>query len=207
LGQTGRRRLAWALAVGLTGLLIWLFWRDAHAGNHMWRREKVNVALGLWSTRLLIATLAVTPVSRLLRDPGLKRLRQPLGLWAAAFIALHTVHWLIYAGIWPDHLRVIVRRRYLWIGAISLALLLPLAATSTQAAIRWLKPRRWGALHMLVYPAAILAGLHELWAYTNLKGEPGVHLALLTGLLLWRVPALLAFLARRRPAASHAPAE
>jgi len=67
-------------------------------------------------------------------------------------------------------------------------LLLPLAATSTQAMMRRLG-RRWGELHRLVYAVAILGVLHFAWhkAGKNLLAEPMIYAAVVGALLAWRV--------------------
>ena len=69
-------------------------------------------------------------------------------------------------------------------------LLLPLAATSTNAMIRWMGARRWQALHRLVYAVGILGVLHFLWLVKKDLREPLIFaaaLAILLGLrLLWR---------------------
>lgn len=204
MSDTVQRRVEWIVGLGCTALVAWLLWRDQTA-RLMFGRERVNVELGLWSARFLLAGLAVTPISQVLRRPRLKVLRRSLGLAAAAFAVLHGVHYLIYAGIWPDHLQVLVRRRYLTIGVIAALLLLPLAATSFGGAIRWMGPSRWRALHWLVYPAAILTVLHEVLAWARLFGEVGVHVVLLAVLLAWRlVPPLRRSLATRGMSASAA---
>lgn len=201
MSQAAQRRIEGLLLLGCLALLAWFAWRDSHA-RMMWGRERVNIALGLWGTRFLLAGLAITPLSQILRQPTLKRLRRPLGLAAAAFAVIHGVHYLIYVNVWPDHLYVFVRRPYLTIGLIALVLLLPLAATSSHKAVVWLHPRRWRALHLLVYPAAILTVLHEALSWAVMMGEVGLHVVALCLLLAWRIVALARRLwPSRRPVA------
>jgi sulfoxide reductase heme-binding subunit YedZ len=82
----------------------------------------------------------------------------------------------------------IVKRPFITVGFAAFVLLLPLALTSTDAMMRRLG-RRWGMLHRLVYPAAILAVLHYWWhkAGKNDLGEPVVYALVVAVLLLARL--------------------
>lgn len=102
--------------------------------------DPVNVlvrALGLWALRFLVLGLAVTP----LRDwtgISLLRHRRALGL-LAFFYAL--AHLAAYAGLdqgldWAAIGRETLKRPYITIGMAAALLLLPLALTSTDRAIR-----------------------------------------------------------------------
>jgi methionine sulfoxide reductase heme-binding subunit len=118
--------------------------------------------LGEWALRLLVATLCVTPLRQSLGWHWLARHRRTLGLLAFAYAVLH---WLVYALLdvqldWRELLRDLAKRPYVMVGMAGLALLLPLALTSTRAMIRRLGGRRWGALHRLVYVIAVLGVVH-----------------------------------------------
>ena len=167
------RRLKLAFYLACAALAGWLLWRAAHPAR-AFEVDWVNKELGRWSLRFLLPCLLLSPLSRLLREPGLKRWRRPLGLMAFAFAALHTVHFVLYGRIWPDRMAVLVQRPYLLIGAIALALFVPLAMTSNDAMVRWVTPRRWRSLHLIAYPVAALSVIHEVMAYAQLKGEAGV---------------------------------
>ena len=73
--------------------------------------------------------------------------------------------------------------------------MLPLAVTSNNLSVRRLGPA-WRRLHRLVYPAAVLGGVHFVMLSKGWQPEPLVHLALILALLALRLPALL----RRRAA-------
>ena len=193
------RRLEWILGAACALLIAWLLWNDVSASNP-WDREQVNIQLGLWSTRLLIALLVISPLSHALRRPGLRRMRRVAGLSMAALSAVHAVQYLIYSQAWPSRLYVLFHRPYLTFGTIALVLLLPLAATSTKASVLRLGPRSWRRLHWLIYPAAVLSVLHELMAGTALFGEAGIHAAAITLLLLIRlVSSVRKMLSRTHP--------
>jgi sulfoxide reductase heme-binding subunit YedZ len=159
----------------------YILWRALHP-LHAFQTDRMNKDMGLWSLRFLFACLLLSPVSRWLRRPDLRRWRRPLGLAAAAFALLHTVHFLLWGRLWPDRLEILVTRPYMAIGLAGLLMLIPLALTSNDAAIRRLSPRRWRRLHLWVYPAAALSVIHEVLAFGPIKGEAGVY-SVLTVLL------------------------
>jgi methionine sulfoxide reductase heme-binding subunit len=153
--------------------------------------EALIRSTGDWTLRALLLTLAVTPLRHLLGWPALARLRRMLGLFTA-FYAL--CHFLCYAwldmGLEPAAiLKDVAKRPFILVGTTALLLLLPLAATSFNAAIRRLGARRWQTLHRLVYAIGILAILHFTWmrAGKNLYAEVSVYAALLALLLGWRI--------------------
>jgi sulfoxide reductase heme-binding subunit YedZ len=75
----------------------------------------------------------------------------------------------------------IVLRFYLTIGATALAILLALAATSTDGMVRRLGGRRWQTLHRFVYAAATLATIHFFLQSKIDVSEP----TLMAGFFLW----------------------
>jgi sulfoxide reductase heme-binding subunit YedZ len=157
---------------------------------------------GLWTLRFLWLTLAVTPLRQWLNWVSLARFRRLLGVTTFVYAL---VHFLGYA--WLDmgfDLNAIVRdipkRPFALVGFLAFLLLIPLAATSFNRAIRWLGAPRWQQLHKLVYAIAGLALLHFFWIRASKHRWPEV--ALYAGLLvvllgarwLWR---------QRRKTSSH----
>lgn len=146
---------------------------------------------GDWALRFLCLTLAVTPLRIGLQLPTLARLRRTLGLFVA-FYAL--CHLLAYA--WFDMgfelveiIRDIAKRPFILVGMAAFGLLLPLAATSFQRAVKALGAVRWRLLHKAVFGVAVLALLHFYWMRSakNNLAEVAVY-ALVLGLLMgWRV--------------------
>lgn len=164
--------------------------------------EKITHETGQWTLRLLLATLAVTPLRRTLGRPELIRFRRMLGLFAFFYATLHlfTYLWLDQFFDWPAIGRDIAKRRYITAGMLSFALMLPLALTSTRGWIARLGGRRWQRLHRLVYAAAAAGVIHFWWLVKSDIREPALYGAVLALLLLSRL------LWRRGRAAAPAPA-
>jgi sulfoxide reductase heme-binding subunit YedZ len=148
---------------------------------------------GIWALRLLLATLTITPLRRLSGWNTLIRFRRMLGLWAFACACTHFATYLVLdlGGYWSQVFAEIAKRPYITVGFSAWLLLVPLAATSTQAMVRRLG-RRWQQLHRLIYAAAMLAALHFIWVVKSGKAiariEPLVYAAILALLLLSRLP-------------------
>ncbi|HHI77041.1 MAG TPA: sulfoxide reductase heme-binding subunit YedZ, partial [Gammaproteobacteria bacterium] len=143
---------------------------------------------GDWALRLLLATLAMTPLRRLLHAAWPLRLRRMLGLYAFFYASLHFLIWLVLDQElrWDAILADIAKRPYVTVGFTAWLLMLPLALTSTRAAMRRLG-RRWARLHRLVYPTAVLGVLHYLWLVKVDITEPLIYGAILAVLLLARL--------------------
>ena len=144
---------------------------------------------GDWALRLLLLTLAMTPLRRLTGASWPIRFRRLLGLYAFFYACLHFATYLVLdlGGYWAQIFADIAKRPYITVGFSAWLLLLPLAVTSTRGWIRRLG-RRWGQLHRLVYVAAVLGVLHFVWLVKSDLREPLVYAAMLAGLLgvrLW----------------------
>jgi sulfoxide reductase heme-binding subunit YedZ len=169
------------------GRLVWLGTHDGLGANPV---EFLIRSLGTWTLVLLLATLTVTPLRRLTGWNALIRVRRMLGLFAFCYASLH---FLAYAGVDQFFdLRAIVadvvKRPYITIGFSCFLLLIPLAATSTNAMQRRLGGRRWLKLHRLVYAIAIGGVVHYWWLVKKDITQPLIYallLALLLGLRLW----------------------
>ena len=169
----------------------WLLWAaitDQLGANPA---EALIRSLGDWTLRALVLVLAITPLRVLGGWPTLARLRRMLGLFVFFYASLH---WLAYAWFdmgfdWSEVLVDIPKRPFILVGTLAWLLLLALAATSFNSAIRVLGAARWRLLHRAVYAVAGLAILHFFWmrAGKNDFGEVLVYAVVLGGLLGWRV--------------------
>ncbi|QSI78318.1 sulfite oxidase heme-binding subunit YedZ [Niveibacterium microcysteis] len=162
-------------------------WHDQLGANPI---EAITRASGEWTLRLLLATLAVTPLRRLTGWHWLIRLRRMLGLFVFFYASLHlaTYVWLDQFFDWAAIAKDIVKRPFITVGFAAFVLLVPLAATSSNFAIRRLGGRRWQALHRSVYAIGVLAVLHFWWLVKRDVTEPliyGLILALLLGARAW----------------------
>jgi sulfoxide reductase heme-binding subunit YedZ len=144
---------------------------------------------GDWALRVLLVTLAVTPLRRATGWAWLMSFRRMLGLLAFAYASLHAATYLgLDRGLaWEEVASDLLKRPYIAFGATAFLLLVPLAATSTRASMRRLG-RNWQRLHRLVYVAAVLAVVHFLWLVKVDNLEPLAYGGALALLLLARRP-------------------
>ncbi|MFA5682856.1 MAG: protein-methionine-sulfoxide reductase heme-binding subunit MsrQ, partial [Hydrogenophaga sp.] len=153
--------------------------------------EHLIRSTGQWALRCLCLTLAVTPLRVLLGQPALARFRRMAGLFVFFYAALHVLcyAWFDMGFEWLEIVRDIARRPFILAGFAAFVLLLPLAATSFNRAIRALGPVRWRALHRLVHAVAGLAILHFFWMRAGKRDftEVAVYATILGALLAWRL--------------------
>ena len=152
--------------------------------------EHITHVTGEWALRLLLASLAITPLRRFGALRGLAPYRRSLGLLGFTYATLHL---LTYVGLdqgfaWPLLAEDVLERRYITAGLGAWLCLLPLAITSTRASIKRLG-RRWVALHRLAYPAGVLAVIHYVWLVKADLLAPLLHASLLALLLGARIAA------------------
>jgi methionine sulfoxide reductase heme-binding subunit len=182
-----RYRTCWWTLLGLLALpavsLMHGAWSGTLGANPL---ERIERDTGRWAIVCLTLSLAVTPGRKflartmtLVRAPlgkrlsdwnPLVRMRRMIGLMAFAYAALHVGAYLeLDVGWdWLELLASLREKPYVLAGACAFVMLIPLAATSTDRAIRRLG-RHWKRLHRLSYGAAIAAALHFLW-----MSKPGV---------------------------------
>ncbi|WP_197026568.1 sulfite oxidase heme-binding subunit YedZ [Hylemonella gracilis] len=157
--------------------------------------EHLIRSTGEWALRFLCLTLAVTPLRVQFGWAALARLRRMLGLYVFFYALLHFLCYAVFdmgvgldEGAWGEIVRDIPKRPFILVGFVALLLLLPLALTSFNRAIRALGAPRWRMLHRLVYAVAALAVLHFYWMRAGKQdfAEVAVYGAILGLLLGWR---------------------
>lgn len=150
----------------------------------------------LW---LLTASLTITPLRQLFpRLSWLIKFRRLLGLFAFYYATLHMLTWVaLYSGF-DVHAMLddVVKRRFITAGMAGWLLMLPLAATSTNWAIRKMGGKGWNRLHKLVYVAVVCGIVHYWWQVKTGVLTPLPMTVVLTILLLAR-PVLAAWKRRR----------
>ena len=153
--------------------------------------EALIRATGDWTLRFLCLTLAVTPLRHWTAQPALARFRRMLGLFVFFYAVLH---FLSYAwldmGFDPEAIvRDIPKRPFALVGFTAFVLLIPLAATSFNRAVKALGAARWQLLHKSVYVIVLLALLHFFWMRSakNDFAEVAVYALVIAVLLGWRL--------------------
>lgn len=171
--------------------MLWLLWAALfdHLGANP--AEALIRSLGDWTLRFLVLVLLVTPLRVSLGWALLARWRRMLGLFVFFYA---TLHWLAYVWFdmgldWRAVLEDVAQRPFILVGSLSWLLLLMLAATSFNRAVRWLGAVRWQALHRTIYLIAMAAILHFFWmrAGKNDYAEVFVYAAMIAVLLGWRL--------------------
>lgn len=161
LNGYARRVPTWVVyGLGLVPLAL-LVWGAVQNSLGVDPVKAIEHRLGELGLQFLLASLAVTPLRRV--GLNLLRFRRALGLLAFAYVSLHLVAWVwLDMGLrWSEVVADLWKRPYVILGMVGFLALLPLALTSTNAAIRRLGPKSWGRLHRLAY-VAILAGVLHL---------------------------------------------
>ena len=178
--------LIWATCLYPLALLLYQFRTDNLGANPI---EYVTRTLGIWTLRILLASLAMTPLRILFGISWPIAFRRLLGLFAFFSVCLHFSVWIVLDHFfdWPRMGADIVKRPYITVGLLALTLLVPLAATSTAGMVKRLGGLAWRRLHRLVYVAGVLGALHFLWLAKKGRNEPFIYagvLALLLGVRL-----------------------
>lgn len=185
------------IAAGLPfAILVWDVVNENLSPNPI---EDITHYTGAWSLRLLLLTLAMTPLRTLSAWTWPLKLRRMFGLYAFFYVCLHFAIYafldlqLDFSVLGED----IAKRPYITVGFTSFVLLIPLAATSWNGAMRRLG-RRWKQLHRLAYVVAVLSVLHFIWLVKADLLEPLLHAAFLMLLFAFRLAPLKDWLRRKR---------
>jgi sulfoxide reductase heme-binding subunit YedZ len=185
--------------------LLNLLWRGFHIQLTANPIEFITHYTGDWTLRLLLATLAITPLRGLLNQPQLIRFRRMTGLFAFFYGLLHLTTWIWLdkgfdpGEMWDD----VVKRRFITMGMFGLLVMVPLAVTSTAGSVRRLGFRRWQWLHRLIYFSAAAGVIHYYWLVKSDIRLPVMYGGILSLLLLYRVGAWLKKKRGRASAASR----
>jgi glycine betaine catabolism B len=180
------KRFVIACALVPAAVLAWDAWRGQVGVNG------VNYAIrstGMLGLVFLMLSLLITPLRVVTGWNVLISVRRNLGVFGFLFIAAHfVIYFLLDRGAdIADTASEIVARRYLWFGFGALVLMIPLALTSTDGMVSRLGPRRWKALHRLVYPAVLGGVVHFYLLVKSDVRLPLVFACLFAGLMLFRV--------------------
>ena len=169
------------------GRLLWAAYTGDFGTNPV---EFVQRRTGTWTFNLLLITLCVTPLRAMTQWHWLLRLRRMLGLFCFFYA---TLHFLSFIGF--DHAfsideiaRDIFKRPFVTVGFAAFLLLIPLAATSNNWAVRQLGGRKWQELHRNIYLISILACVHYFWlTKASALLWPLAYAIAVAFLLSWRI--------------------
>jgi sulfoxide reductase heme-binding subunit YedZ len=166
-----------------------LAWKALHGGLGANPIEVITHSTGDWTLRLVLVTLAVTPLRRLTGQYWLIGIRRMVGLLAFFYGTLHftTYIWLDKFFDVQEMVKDIAKRPFITIGFSAFVLMIPLAATSTAWSIRRLGGKNWQRLHRLIYLTGILGVIHYIWLVKADKRKPLEYGAVLFILLLYRL--------------------
>jgi sulfoxide reductase heme-binding subunit YedZ len=170
------------LALFLPGTdLAWDYVRGALGGRPL---NEIIHGTGLWAIRLLLISLAITPLRQIIRRPELISVRRMIGVGAFVYAVIHFFFFVVDSAFRLGFVvQEIVLRLYLTIGFATFVILLTLAATSTDAMVRRLGGKRWQRLHWTAYPAGMLALAHHVMQ-TKLNTA---EVTMLAGLFIWLI--------------------
>jgi len=184
--------IPWLKPAVLTGSLVPIAaileraWRDDLGPDPI--AQALN-QLGLIALVFLIAALGCSPLKAMSGWTWPMRIRRMLGLLAFFYALLHvTTYTVLDQGLdWHAIVDDIVKRKFIFFGFSTFVLLIPLAATSTNSALRRLGYVRWKQLHRLAYLAPALAVLHFIWRVKLDVREPVTYGLVLAALLTVRL--------------------
>jgi len=167
--------------------LLWAAWTGNFGDEPV---EFVQRWTGSWTFNLLLATLCISPLRGLTQLHWLLRLRRMLGLFTFFYASLHFLSFIGFDhGFSLDEIaKDVLKRPFVLVGFAAFLLLVPLAATSNQWAIRRLGGRKWQELHRNIYLIGILASIHYFWLskFSALLWPLAYSIALAL-LLAWRI--------------------
>lgn len=184
-----RRLKAIALVcAGLPALWLWIAALTDRLGANP--AEALIRSLGEWALIFLCLTLAVTPLRQWTGQAEWAVLRRGLGLWTFVYAVQHLVVYVWFDMGWDVSMIAgdMVQRPFILVGMLAWLLMVPLAITSFNAAIKALGPHRWKRLHLSVHVIALLGLLHFFWMRSgkNDYGDVWFFAAILSGLWLLR---------------------
>ena len=177
------------LFVGALVPLVELLWRVAQGTLGA---DAIAISLnklGILALALFWASLACSPLKTLFGWTWPLRIRRELGLLAFLYMALHVLTYVAIDQGLDLHaiLADVTKRKFITVGFLAFALLVPVAWTSFKDSPRKLGFKRWQAIHRLVYPAACLAAVHFILRVKKDLREPLVYATVLGALFAVRV--------------------
>jgi methionine sulfoxide reductase heme-binding subunit len=175
----------------ITASLIPLFWifidiaLDNLGANPI---QALHIRLGDWSLRFLCITLAITPIQRITKLPGMANYRQLFGLYSFFYATFHILSYLFidHALVWPVIITDVLESSYIWFGLFAYIIIFLLAITSPKSAKKRMG-KAWKKLHRFIYAASIAVIIHYFWQLKGNLLQPVFYTILVFLLLGFRV--------------------
>lgn len=176
---------------------VWLTWQFHSGGLGVVPDEALLHWTGRFGLFALVATMAIGPAHALSHWNPIFAARRPLGLWSFAYVLAHFSIWAVFdQGGYVEFIMIeLATMLHLQLGLAALLLMIPLALSSTDSALKALTLPWWRRLHLLVWPIAGLAVMHA-WMVARF-GNP-IVVALGALVLLMMLTRLAAALLQRK---------
>ena len=185
--QSGRKikPVLFLLLLAPLAMLAYRFYSEGFGANPI---ETINRFTGDWALRILLLTLAISPLIRITRWNNIIQYRRMVGLFAFFYVCVHLTSYIVLDQFFDFNAIIddVFKRPFITAGFSSFILLIPLAITSTNKMVERLQ-YRWIQLHRLVYLIAMLAVLHFWWMVKVDTREPMVYAIILAVLLGFRL--------------------
>jgi len=166
-------------------MLAYRFYSDGFGANPI---ETINRYTGDWALRILLSTLAFSPLIRITRWNNIIQYRRMFGLFAFFYVCVHLTSYIVLDQFFDfgEIIDDVFKRPFITAGFSAFILLIPLAVTSTNKMVERLQ-FRWIQLHRIVYFVAMLAVLHFWWMVKIDTREPMIYATILAILLGYRL--------------------
>jgi sulfoxide reductase heme-binding subunit YedZ len=178
--------LVWILC--LLPIVIWTY-QGFHAQLGANPVDRIQNKTGLVTIRLLMLTLAITPLRRITGWNWTIKFRRLLGLFTFFYAFIHLLVYTVadnqlnIAAIVKD----VAKRPFILLGMLGFLAMVPLAITSTAGWIRRMGGKNWNRLHKLIYFTGVMGVIHFWLRVKKNHNEPAIYVCILVALLGMRV--------------------
>lgn len=185
---TARRVPTWLVYILCLLPVPYFFYLAATGGLGVEPINAIEREMGIITLQLIIAGLCITPLRRF-AGVNLLKFRRTFGVLAFTYVVVHLGIWVVldmslrWDQMWND----IWKRPYITIGMAAFVMMVPLALTSNNLAIRRLGPLAWRKLHKLAYAVAVLGAVHFIMVQKVWEVEPLVYLTVIVVLITARL--------------------
>ncbi|SMX42374.1 protein-methionine-sulfoxide reductase heme-binding subunit MsrQ [Octadecabacter ascidiaceicola] len=188
INQLARKVPTWVVYLLLTLPVALLLFQLVSGGLGVDPAKRFEHETGELSLKLIVLGLAITPLRKFLKL-NLFKFRRAVGVMSFVYVSVHLFAWvLIDMNLrWAQMYEDIWKRPYITIGMFAFVLMIPLAVTSNNLSLRKMGAATWRKLHKLVYPIAVLGGVHYIMVQKVWETEPMVYLAVILALLATRI--------------------